>query len=314
MNWNTALRIGVGAAGLVVVAAVLVTAWGGVLHGHPAHLIALVVTGLGCIAVIGAALVPGRRAATPPRRWRLVGLVAALIVAGAWFAVLGWARPHTATADGLLQMRSDASVQVRESATRIVLTPGGSVSSTAVVFLPGALVDARAYAAVLRPLAEAGHPVVIVKEPFGIAFLATGALDDARAAVPAATGWVVAGHSLGGTVASQLAEEADDDPVAPAVGLLLWASYPAGDVSGSLSVRVLSLSGGSDGLATPAKIDASRAHLPAHAEFQRLPGVSHAQFGAYGAQSGDGTPTVSDAVAAASISEASLRFVQTVAS
>ena len=44
-------------------------------------------------------------------------------------------------------------------------------------FQPGARVDPRAYAAILRPLAESGHVVVIVKQPLGIAFLATGALD-----------------------------------------------------------------------------------------------------------------------------------------
>ena len=53
-------------------------------------------------------------------------------------------------------MDSDAAVTVTESATQIVMTPTGEVSSTGVFFQPGAKVDARAYAAVLRPLAEAG--------------------------------------------------------------------------------------------------------------------------------------------------------------
>jgi hypothetical protein len=43
--------------------------------------------------------------------------------------------------------------------------------TTGFVFVPGARVDYRAYALVLRPLAEAGFLVVVLKEPFGFAVL-----------------------------------------------------------------------------------------------------------------------------------------------
>ena len=99
--------------------------------------------------------------------------------------------------EALTAMRSDASVQVTESATRIVMEPTGSVSPLAVLYQPGAKVEARAYAAVLRPLAEAGHRVVIVKQPLGIAFLATGAFAAARADYPETTGWVLGGFITG---------------------------------------------------------------------------------------------------------------------
>lgn len=313
MSWNAGLRVGSGVAGLLVVIGVLVTSWGGVVHGHPAYLVALLLTGVASAVVITTALVSARRGTPGPRGWRLVGLIACLVVGMGWLAALGWARPHTATDQAVLHLRSDDTVLVSESPTRIVLTPVGDASATGVVFLPGALVDARAYAGALRPIAEAGHPVVVVKQPFGIAFLGMGSLDSARSAVPGVTGWVVAGHSLGGTVASLIAEGADDDDVAPATGLLLWASYPAGDSSDSLGVPVLSLSGAQDGLATPAKIEASRGNLPPDAEFVELAGVSHAQFGAYGPQAGDGSPSVPDAEAAEAITAASLRFVQSVA-
>lgn len=300
------LGIGAGVVGLLVVVGAALRAWGGIVHGHPAYLIALVITLVAAVGII----VWWRRRANPPRGWRLAGAGTLLIVWALWCAGLGWASPHTAVAPALEAMTSDDVVRVADSATRIVLIPTGHASTTGVVFQPGALVDARAYAAVLRPIAAAGHPVVIVKQPFGIAFLATGALREARQAVPDVTGWVLAGHSLGGTVAAMQADAADEDAHAPAVGLLLWASYPAGDVSTSLTVPVASISGTSDGLATPAKIEASRADLPVSAQFIALPGVSHAQFGAYGPQSGDGTPTVGDDVARSLIAEASLRFVE----
>ncbi len=222
-----------------------------------------------------------------------------------------WLRPFAAVQPALAAMRSDADVTVTESATRIVLAPSGSAatSDVGVFFQPGARVDARAYAAVLRPLAQAGHPVVIAKQPLGIAFLALDAFDGARADQPEPTRWVLGGHSLGGTVAALQADDADSDATAPAVGLLLHASYPAGDVRGSLTAAVESVSGSRDGLATPEKIRASRADLPADATFTEIDGATHAQFGAYGIQPGDGTATISDGEARRLISEASLRFV-----
>ena len=119
--------------------------------------------------------------------------------------------------------------------------------------------------------------------------------------LPDASAWVVGGHSLGGTVASLQADQV--------AGLLLYASYPASDIHESLTADVLSISGTEDGLATPEKITASAATLPADAEFLVLEGVSHAQFGAYGPQPGDGVPQVSDETARTWISDASVMFV-----
>jgi len=57
---------------------------------------------------------------------------------------------------------------------------------------------------------------------------------------------------------------------------------------------VLSLAGSEDGLSTPDDVASRRGTLPADADLVVLGGVAHAQFGAYGEQPGDGTPTVTD--------------------
>jgi len=302
LSW---IAVVLAAVAVAVVAWVCLTAWGAVVHGNPAYALVLGATTL--LAIVGIALaLRGARAAKP---LRVAGRVALLVAAAAGVAVVVWLRPYPAVEPALTAMRTDASVTVTESPDRIVFRPGGEVSSTAVFFQPGALVDARAYAAVLRPLAERGHPVVIAKQPLGIAFLAPGAFDGARDTVPDAADWVVGGHSLGGTVASMQADENDGTAAAPVTGLLLYASYPTDDISASLTARVLSISGTEDGLATPEKIDESAATLPTDTEFLVLEGVSHAQFGAYGPQAGDGTPEVSDDVARHEISEASRLFL-----
>ena len=132
---------------------------------------------------------------------------------------------------------------------------------------------------------------------------------------------MLGGHSLGGTVAAIEAVAASDadaamDPAradSPEVrGLLFFASYPADDISGA-SLAVLSISGSEDALATPAKIEASRSDLPPDSGFVVIDGASHAQFGSYGPQAGDGTPTIGDEEARALISEATLAFVGSLA-
>lgn len=226
-----------------------------------------------------------------------------------WIALMAWLRPFSAVEPALAALRSDPGVTVSESPTRIVLTPTGSASHTGVFFQPGARVDPRAYVAILRPVAESGHVVVIAKQPLGIAFLSVTALDDTGADDQHITRWVVGGHSLGGTVAAMQADAADTDPTAPVVGLLLFASYPANDISSSLGATVLSISGSQDGLATPDEIAASRAFLPPGATFTSVDGAVHSFFGDYGAQRGDGRPTISRGQARAEISGAAVDFV-----
>lgn len=303
--WWRWLILAAAAGGFLVVAWVCLTAWGAVVHGHPAYAILLGLT------LIGSSYAAWRARRRVPRRtgWRLVLRVTLLVAGVAWIGAMAWLRPFTAVEPALAAMRSDGTVTVVESPTQILMRPVGAVSDTGVFFQPGALVEARAYAAVLRPLAAAGHTVVIAKQPLGIAFLALPAFDDARAAHPEISQWVVGGHSLGGVVAAIQADSADEDSSAPAVGLLLFASYPAGDVSSSLAAAVTSISGTRDGLSTPEKISASRGNLPAGATFVVIEGASHADFGDYGPQPGDGTPTIAHGRARSRISDASLRFV-----
>lgn len=304
-SWSRWIILAAAAAGFIVIAWVCLTAWGAVVHGHPAYAILLGFT------LIGTSYAAWRARRRIPRRTgrRLVLRVMLLAAGIGWISAMAWLRPFVAVEPALAAMRSDGTVTVMESPTQISLRPAGAVSDTGVFFQPGALVEARAYAAVLRPLAAAGHVVVIAKQPLGIGFLALPAFDDARSAHPEISAWVVGGHSLGGVVAAIQADASDEDPSAPAVGLLLFASYPAGDIGSSLSAAVTSISGTRDGLTTPEKISASRGNLPADATFVIIEGASHADFGDYGPQPGDGTPTIAHDEARSRIADASVRFV-----
>ncbi|GAA4722899.1 hypothetical protein GCM10023216_10310 [Isoptericola chiayiensis] len=304
------------AAALAVVAWACLTASGAIVHGHPAYGVLLAVTTFAAVALLWRSTLP--RGAVSG--WHLARRVVGLVGAVAWIAAIAWLRPFDAVEPAPSALEPDDAVAVTESATTIELAPTGEPSGTALLYQPGAKVEARAYAAVLRPLAEAGHTVVVVQQPLGIGFLATGAFDDARDARPEVDRWVLGGHSLGGVVAATQADDdasdegtsGDEDAVAPVAGLLLHASYPAGDVSDTLTAAVASVSGSEDGLTTPAAIEDSRADLPAGTTFTVVEGAVHAFFGDYGPQPGDGTPTIDHDDARQQISAASLRFMDAV--
>ena len=304
--------------GISVVAAALSGSM--LVHGHPAYLILLVLIFVVSAVILARGwprrlqqrLLPAaparlarRRAHRLARRLARGILVAASAV---MIASVVWLVPSTADAPAITAMRSDNAVMVAETPTEIVLTPTAATDAVGVFFQPGARVDARAYTAILRPLASAGHLVVITKQPLGIAFLATGAFAAARAMHHPVTRWVLGGHSLGGLIAATDAENFAAAAENPVVGLFFFASYPATDLS-KLTIAVLSISGSNDGLSTPGKVANAKPLLPSSTRYLVIRGGTHSYFGDYGAQSGDGTPAVSRDRARAQISDASVAFV-----
>ncbi|MBW0254648.1 alpha/beta hydrolase [Cellulomonas sp. PS-H5] len=233
-----------------------------------------------------------------------VGLALLAVLA----AATAWLRPFPATDAALDALRGDDAVEVRESAGWYAFVPRDAEPTTGLVYSPGARVDVRATAAVLRPLAEAGYLVVALKEPLGIALTSPGQSASAMAAFDGVERWAVGGHSLGGVAASSFAAAHDDE----VDGLLLHASYPLGDMVDA-DLVVASVSGSEDGLTTPADVDASRADLPAATTFTQVDGAVHAFFADYGPQPGDGTPTVPREEARAEIVAASLALLDEVA-
>ncbi|MDI2032484.1 alpha/beta hydrolase [Saccharopolyspora sp. TS4A08] len=217
------------------------------------------------------------------RRWITRPLAA--LLAAAVCAVLLYAQPLAATPRARDAMRSGPDVTVVDRPTEIELRPARTpVRATGLVFHPGAGVDSRAYLPLLRPVAEAGYVVVVLKAPFGMAILQPqqGRHLFTRAGPPRR--WVAAGHSLGGPTAARLATHHPDE----VRGLLLWASYPDISLRDRRDLTVTSIYGTHDALSrTP---DVLGAPLPPNTEFVPVPGAVHAHFGDYGPQRGDGRP------------------------
>lgn len=235
-------------------------------------------------------------------------LVLVLLVLGLGAGLL-YLRPLPAAAVALDALASDGAVQVMTTADLITFMPSKS-PSVGLIFYPGALVDPRAYAVIMHDLAMRGIATFIIKLPLNIAFLAPDGAGGVIAAHPEIRTWAVAGHSLGGVVACSYAA-AHPDRVR---GLLLYASYPASDLSGSLAnTAILSIFGTNDGLATPAKVTQGRPNLPTATRYTAIGGGIHAFFGDYGAQPGDGQPSLSRASAQEQIVTASAAFLTALA-
>jgi hypothetical protein len=224
-----------------------------------------------------------------------VAAVVALVLVG----FLGWANtPMMGERPAAMTAWTDSSVQIRDAGAAVVMSPTGRSSGEGLVFVPGARVDPYAYLYTLSGVVgETGLTVVITKPTLNLAFFDTRPLSTFTATAPAVTTWAVGGHSLGGVRACQLADD-------PAVSrLILFGSYCADDLSGA-HLAALSIGGENDGLSTPAKIAGAAHLLPSDATFVEVPGMTHAQFGAYGLQPGDGTATISDAEARDAITAA----------
>jgi len=304
--------LGPATAVALAVPVILATRWGPIVASQPAYLLTLLL--VGAVSVVGLAwsLVDIGRERPRVRersRFRVVGS-RVLGVAGTVVLVAGlaWLRPLPATDVAVAAMSGGPAVRVVDSSTRIELLPTGHAAATGLIFYPGALVDPRAYVPLLTPLAADGFPVVVVKPPYGIALLATGAASGIIGSIPAVHRWVVGGHSLGGVAATSYAGAGH----ASVDGLLLWASYPNGSIASATSLQVTSVSAGNDGLATPSKIEASKHDLPPDTRFVTVEGAVHAYFGDYGTQRGDGTPTISRADAQRQIESASLDLLRRV--
>lgn len=198
---------------------------------------------------------------------------------------LFWAsNPAQPTSVALEALVSDEDIRIEYDAQWIHFDPVDANEDLALIFYPGGRVDYRAYAPVLRAIAEAGYPVYLVKMPLSLAVLDPDRAELVMEANPQVETWMIGGHSLGGAMAANYVYTHPDE----VAGLLLWASYPAesNDIS-DRDIAVVSVYGELDGLATTQNVADSKPRLPQDTLYVEIKGGNHAQFGNYGEQKGD---------------------------
>ena len=223
-------------------------------------------------------------------RWVRIAFIAWAVFSTSWLANTMRTRGVT---DDLL--RSTPTLTVVDGPEMLELRPA-KTSGTALVFICGSGVAARAYLPLLRPVAEAGYPVFVIKLPWRFAPLQShksSALRRAHAAIAShreISRWVVAGHSLGAALTTRIVA---GDPGAVDAIVLIGTTHPKEMNLSKLTIKVTKVYASNEGVAPPERVLANRHLLPGHAKYVEIRGGNHSQFGHYGHQLFDGDATIS---------------------
>ena len=215
---------------------------------------------------------------------RIIALIVVLMLCiGGWAYVSDY---YPANETAIAAMASASGIAIHQNDKTLAFIP--EQTETGFIFYPGGKVEYTAYAPLMRALAENGVLCVLTEMPVNLAVLDMNAADGIPERYPRVNRWYIGGHSLGGSMAaSHAAKNADLYE-----GLVLLASYSTSDISSS-GLDVISLYGSMDGILNMDKYVEYKANLPADFDEHVIDGGCHAGFGSYGAQKGDGIPSIS---------------------
>lgn len=210
------------------------------------------------------------------KKWLIAGEIVLLILtilAGAFFWYVS--DYYRAEAVALAVMGQDSGISQQDGLT--ILSPSYP-TDTAIIFYPGAKVEAEAYLPLLDQIRQTGVTCMLVHMPFRMAIFDADAAEEVTARFPEIQHWYIAGHSMGGAMASKFAS---DHPNL-VDGLILMGAYIYGDypeentltIYGSLNQSV-------------------EDHIDYTENIVEIQGGNHAQFGNYGPQKGDPPATIS---------------------
>lgn len=151
-------------------------------------------------------------------------------------------------------------------------------TDTAIVFYPGAKVEGVAYLPLLDQIRQTGITCILVHMPFHMAIFDSNAAEEVISQFPDIEHWYIAGHSMGGAMASKFAADHPDQ----VDGLILMGAYIYGDYPDEKTLTIY----GSLNQSVEDHIDYTQ-------NIVEIEGGNHAQFGNYGLQKGDSPAEIS---------------------
>ncbi len=151
-------------------------------------------------------------------------------------------------------------------------------NSVGLIFYPGGKVEYSSYIPLLEGLSNYGITIYIVKMPFNLAVFNIDAASKIIEQNTNIDSWYLAGHSLGGAMASSYVK----DNYSKLDGMILLAAYPINDAP----LDTISIYGSQDKVLDNTKLDNVL-------EKYEIDGGNHAYFGNYGEQEGDGIASIS---------------------
>ena len=213
----------------------------------------------------------------------IIGII--LILSAAFFIYVSIDK-YSADETALSAAVSDSEVTVSEENGKMIFKPESY--NYGLIFYPGAKVEYRSYAPLMKELAKRGILCIIAEMPFDLAIFDINAANGVREEFPLVRHWYIGGHSLGGYIAASYADKHRSE----LDGLILLAAYSTSDLRDS-SLKVISIYGSNDKVLNIKKYKDSYNNLPSGTKELVIQGGCHSFFGSYGAQKGDGVPEIS---------------------
>lgn len=210
------------------------------------------------------------------KKWLIAGgivLLTLAILAGAFFWYVS--DYYRAEDVALAVMAQDNGITRQDDLT--ILSPTYP-TDTAIIFYPGAKVEAEAYLPLLDQIRQTGVTCILVHMPFRMAIFDADAAEEVIAQFPEIRHWYIAGHSMGDAMASKFAADHPDQ----VDGLILMGAYIYGDYPDENTLTIY----GSLNQSVEDHIDYTE-------NIVEIEGGNHAQFGNYGPQKGDLPATIS---------------------
>lgn len=219
---------------------------------------------------------------------RRILLYSTLLILAVILGFTVWAYTPLGPAQEALDSLVDSESVSITQGKNIIFQPS-EPTGTGIIIYQGGRVDPRSYSVLAHRLAEEGYNVFIPRMPFNLAVLGKNAALEILDDNPEIDRWVLVGHSLGGAMAASLVYDEPDEFQA----LVLLAAYPPenNDLT-SYEVKVTTIYGSNDKVASMAEIEDSFNLLPPESRKVLIEGGNHAQFGYYGKQGGDGAATI----------------------
>ena len=204
------------------------------------------------------------------KKWIVAGGIVLLILAILTGVFFWYVSDYYRAEDvALAVMARDSGITVQDNLT--ILSPTHP-TDTAMIFYPGAKVEAEAYLPLLDQIRQRGVTCILVHMPFHMAIFDADAANEVITQFPEYQHWYIAGHSMGGAMASQFAADHPD----LVDGLILLGAYIYGDYPDEKTLTIY----GSLNQSVEDHIDYTE-------NIVEIEGGNHAQFGNYGPQKGD---------------------------
>lgn len=174
-------------------------------------------------------------------------------------------------------LQNDPSIHLKSN--HLVIRPVES-TNRAIIYYPGAKVEYHAYLPLLKEISERSDiMIILVKMPFNMAIFDSDAADEIISSYPEVEHWFMAGHSMGGAMASAYASKNPNQ----VDGIILMGAYLYGSYPEEKTLTIY----GTLNSSVADKIDYT-------SNIVVIEGGNHAQFGNYGPQKGDPAASITD--------------------